>query len=616
MKINKILFLSVLSFLGLALQFSGARDCKVKLEYVQSDAPAFKIGYQNQPETVFTLSDLGFTTSQSGLFSNLKLKSVSGKKNIDENYVMLTGKRSRCINKGYEISYLFEDSGHHGLRLTFRVFNDGLAFRYEIPEADSVAIVKELTTFSFPSGIRRWTQRYRPGYEGFFDKGNGEVKGEWSFPALFEIRPSLYVLLSEAGVYRDQCGSKLTDNSRESDYQVTLIDDNFKVSGKGWTSPWRVAIIGSLSDIVESTLITDVSLPCKLKDTSWINPGVTSWIYWAYNHGSKDFQIVKQYVDFADSLKLPYVLIDWEWDNMENGGNIYDALNYAKEKGVKPLLWYNSSTSWRVSGPLDRLNSKHARVKEYAWLDSLGVKGVKIDFFPADTRSTVNYYIDLLEDAADSRLLVDFHGSTIPRGWQRTYPNLMSYEAVYGAEWYNNRGEMTEMAPQHNATLPFTRNVIGSMDYTPCAFSDSQHPHKTTNAHELALTVIFESGLQNLADRPSSILAQPDQVKKFFTELPASWDDTKLLAGYPAEYVVMARRKGDTWYIGAINGTAEARDLPLDIRRLDCKKYKAMLFRDGPVQNSFEIEELASGKLPDKVKTAARGGFVLVLTKK
>ena len=171
---------------------------------------------------------------------------------------------------------------------------------------------------------------------------------------------------------------------------------------------WRVAIIGSLADVVESTLVTDVSEPCRLSDVSWIKPGVVSWIYWAYNHGSRDYQLIKKYIDFAADFHLPYMLIDAEWDEMGNGGNVEDALAYAKQKKVAPLLWYNSSTAWCVFGPLYRMNKPETRQKEFAWLESMGVKGIKVDFFSQDSISTMNYFVDILEDATKYHLMVNF----------------------------------------------------------------------------------------------------------------------------------------------------------------------------------------------------------------
>ena len=178
-------------------------------------------------------------------------------------------------------------------------------------------------------------------------------------------------------------------------------------------------------------------------------------------------------------MQWPYNLIDWKWNEMGNGGTVNDAVQYAAEKEIKTLLWYNSSTSWNgegAPGPLFVLNGKESRLNEYRKLNEMGVSGIKVDFFNGDGHEEMNYYLDLLEDAIDAQLLINFHGATLPRGWQRTYPHMMTVEAVYGAEWYNNRPILTERAARHNATLPFTRNVVGPMDYTPGTFSDSQHP--------------------------------------------------------------------------------------------------------------------------------------------
>lgn len=323
------------------------------------------------------------------------------------------------------------------------------------------------------------------------------------------------MLITEANIRRGHCGSFLYNGDNRDNYQVRLGDKKLAFSGV-WESPWRLLIAGSLADITESTLVTDVSDPSKVEDTEWIKPGMVSWIYWAYNHGSQDYQIVKEYIDLAVKMKWPYDLIDWEWDVMRNGGNIQDAVKYALSQGVKPLVWYNSSTNWIGPGPLFRLNKKADREKEYKWLSDMGVAGIKVDFFSGDSVSTMNYYIDLLEDAVKYKLMLNFHGATIPRGWQRTYPHMMSVEGVYGAEWYNNTPVLTNRAAEHNATLPFTRNVVGPMDYTPGTFSDSQHPHITSYGHELALPIIFESALQHMPDRPSVYYDMPEPVKSYY----------------------------------------------------------------------------------------------------
>lgn len=535
---------------------------------------------------------------------------------VCEDYTMLTGKRRHCTNQGNQQIFHFRNSQNIFLDLEFRVYDDGIAFRYVLPELRvQSCVTDEKTTFVFPDGITRWTQRLNSAYEDFYLKNTGHIvqyeAKKWAFPALFEVSDSVFALVSEANILKGNCGSWLCNAENESAYKIEMAD-SVKVSGK-WCSPWRVVMIGSLADIVESTLVTDVSEPCRLADASWIRPGVVSWIYWAYNHGSKDYQTVKKYIDFAADFHLPYVLIDAEWDEMSNGGNINDALRYAKEKNISPLLWYNSSTAWCLYGPLYRLNKPDTRRKEFAWLEAAGVKGIKVDFFNPDSVSVMNYFVDILEDAAKYHLMVNFHGATIPRGWQRTYPHMMSVEGVYGAEWYNNKEVLTDSAAWHNCTLPFTRNVVGPMDYTPCTFTDSQHPHLTSNGHELALLVVFESALQHLADRPEGYQAQSAEVRSFISSFPTVWEDTKLLGGYPSHHVVMARKSGHCWYIGGLNGTNEPMPLMVDLSFIQGNIKGVTLYADGHKSNQFAIRKLSGTEKNMQVDCLPRGGFVMTV---
>ena len=545
---------------------------------------------------------------------------------VKEDYRMLTGKRLVCSNEGNEYATTLGE----GVKMVLRLYNDGIAFRYEYPEAWTGS---DPTVYRIPEGTRRWMQQWTDSYEGYFplsttykvepvpsfsgiSKSEEGYNNRWGYPALLEPQDGVFVLISEANIEHGQSASCLY-NDKEL-YKVVPADRTKGTVPIVRNTPWRVAIIGSLGDVVESTLITDVSNPCQIADTSWIQPGVVSWVYWAYNHGSNDYSIIKKYVDMAATLHLPYVLIDAEWDQMDQlasneGKTIEDAIAYAKEKGVKPMIWYNSSVGWVDGAPTPkyRLNKPEDREKEFAWCEKLGVAGVKIDFFSGDNQMNMDYCLDLLESAARHHLLVNFHGATIPRGWQRTWPNLMSTEGVYGAEWYNNVPTFTAKAAAHNATLPFTRNVIGPMDYTPCAFSDSQHPHITTHAHELALTVLFESGLQHLADKPESYFAQPQEVQDFFSHLPAVWDETRFVSGYPGESAVLARRSGDIWYIAGINGSDEEKELALPLDDILKTPFKATAFLDAG-ERAWQILPEVS-QLPTTVTCLPRGGFVYIV---
>lgn len=622
MKLRTIVYLFCSLFLiGLPLSaanntVSPNKKLNVNLHEGKNNNPYLSVDY-NGREVISNIK-LGLETDLQNYSDNLKFISVSKNKSHRDDYVMITGKRSHCTNRANERTYRFENNKQQVLDVILRVYNDGIALQYQInATSNNENITNESTTYRVEGKVNRWMQEYVIGYEGFYPLAAEHISGKWGYPALMELPGSTFVLFTEANMLRDHCGSFLDNTKNNYEYRVQLEDEKLSFKEK-WSSPWRVLIIGSLSTIVESTLVTDLSDPSKVNDTDWIKPGLVSWIYWAYNRSSKDFQIVKEYIDLAAEMGWTYDLIDWQWDVMGNGGNVEDAVKYALEKNIKPMLWYNSSTHWCTSdnGPLYRLNKKEDREKEYAWLNKLGVAGIKVDFFPGDKASSMNYYIDLLEDAAKYKLMLNFHGSTIPRGWQRTYPHMMTMEAVYGAEWYNNNNKLTDRAACHNATLPFTRNVIGPMDYTPGTFSDSQNRHITSHGHEVALPLIFESALQHMPDRPSSYYSLPSAVKKFLSELPTAWDDTKLLSGYPGEQIVVARKKGKVWYIGGINGTDQEKTLSFNLKGLSSLGKAITIIRDGANDKEFQIEEnikLTGSNREMSIHCLPRGGFVAVI---
>lgn len=637
MKKTTITLLLALSVLALPSCVSGGKDTvspngKIRIaveigedENSEAGQLFFTVEYGGKKERQAVLSHarLGLLTESQNFAENLKLVSVSDPVRIEDDYVMITGKRSHCVNQAYERTYRFENEQKQAFEVVFRAYDDGVVFRYQLPSGTTGFVTGEETVYPIAEGTRRWMQRYAVDYEGFFplatngEAARGRFPDLWGYPALVEPADGVFLLITEANMERGHSASRLYNGDNQNEYQVVMPDEKVAANGP-WHSPWRVLIIGSLADVVESTLVTDVSEPNKVADTSWIVPGQAAWIYWAHNNGSRNFQLVKEYIDLAAEMGWTYDLIDADWDKMDNGGDLLDALAYAHGKGVKPLIWYNSGTNWvgpGAPGPIYLLNKKEDRLKEYAWLHEKGVAGIKVDFFAVDGAEMTDYYIDLLEDAIPYELSVNFHGATIPRGWQRTYPHMMTVEAVYGSEWYNNNPRLTEPAAGHNATLPFTRNVIGPMDYTPGTFSDSQHPHLTSHGHELALPVIFESGIQHMPDRPSVYRSLPEPVIGLLSDLPTAWDDTRLLAGYPGEDAVIARRKGEVWYIGGINGTTEAKTLRFTPDFLT-GPATLTLFKDGADNRSFAIEEnvaLTDPSAPIEVPCLPRGGFVAVI---
>jgi alpha-glucosidase len=591
----------------------------------------FKTLYNNNGKTLEAIPhiDLGLSRSDQVFFKELRFLKAGKPLLIQEHYTVLHGKKSMCSNSANEVVVYFENPSKAKLNLIVRAYNDGIAFRYEFPEKSGTFVVKdEFTSFSISNQTTRWMEKWNPANEGLYASMTGDKieKQEWCYPALFKLKDSTcWFLLHESDVNRNYCGTKLSNTIDSNKYKLTFPNPK---DGRGqgesmptitlpWKSPWRLIIMGSLSDVVESTLVDDVSSPSVVKNTDWIKPGLVSWNYWSSNHGTKDYKIVTEFADLAANMNWPYTLLDWEWDGMTNGGNVEDAAKYILSKGVKPLIWYNSggNHTWVSSTPKDRMLTHENRVAEFTKLKKMGFVGVKIDFFESEKQQMIKYYLDILEDAAAFQMMVYFHGCIVPRGWSRTYPNLMTYEAVRGAEWYNNGPEFTMSAPEHNAILPFTRNVVGPMDYTPVTFTNSQYPHVTSYAHELALSVLFESGLQHMADRPEGYYELPDAVKTFLKEVPNAWDDTKLLNGYPGRDVVIARRKDNAWYIAGIN--AEIREKRKSVK-LDFLpegvQYKITLIADGNHDKEFLTKHMLVNKSDSvNVKLLRRGGFVASL---
>ncbi len=589
-----------------------------------------KVAYANNGRTSEAIPQihLGLTRSDQDFAKDLRFVKKGKSTSILERYSVLHGKRAECSNSANEVVVSFENGQKAKLNLILRAYDDGVAFRYEFPEKDGSFVVKdEQTTYEIPGNARRWMEQWNSANEGLYALMNTDsVQQGWCYPALFcSADTSCWYLVHEADVNRSYCGSKLSNIIDKSRYKVTFPDSKDR-TGLGestptitlpWKSPWRVIIMGRLSDIVESTLIDDLSPPSVLQKTDWIKPGQVSWNYWSNNHGTKDFKVVCEFADLAASMGWPYTLLDWEWDVMGNGGILEDAVKYIRASGVSPLLWYNAGVHpWIAATPRDRMRTHESRMEEFSKLKKIGVAGVKVDFIMSEKQDMINFYLDLLEDAAQYEIMVYFHGCLVPRGWERTYPHLMTQEAVRGAEWYNNGPEFTATAPQHNTILPFTRNVVGPMDYTPVTFTNSQYPHTTSYGHELALSVVFESGFQHMADRPSGYYELPDPARTFLKEVPAAWDDTKLLAGYPGRDIIIARQKGTSWYIGGLNAESIEKNETIALNFLHAGvKYKLTLITDGEhdkdLATQYSVVDRSSSV---SVKLLRRGGFAAFVT--
>jgi hypothetical protein len=571
---------------------------------------------------------LGLSRSDQDFLKELKFLKVSKPSLVVDQYIALHGKRTQCNNTANEIVVSFENPSKAMLNIIVRAYNDGAAFRYEFPEKEGSFVVKdEFTSYIIPDSTKRWMEKFNPANEGLYSTMvDGSIQQDWGYPALFNTPDkACWYLIHEADVNRNYCGSKLSNAAEKTKYKITF-PDQWNGRGKGetqptitlpWKSPWRVMIVGNLADIVESTLVEDICPPSVVSKTDWIKPGIASWNYWSNNHGTRDYKVVCEFADLAAAMGWPYTLLDWEWDAMENGGKLEDALKYITSKGIKPLIWYNSGGdhTWVSATPKDRMLTHENRVEEFTKLKKMGIAGVKIDFFESEKQDMIKYYLDILDDAAQYEMMVYFHGCIVPRGWSRTYPHLMTYEGIRGAEWYNNGPEFTTTAPEHNTIIPFTRNVVGPMDYTPVTFTNSQYPHITSYGHELALSVVFESGIQHMADRPEGYYELPDAARSFLKEIPNTWDNTKLLDGYPGKDIIIARQKGNVWYTGGINAEGKEKLKKLSFHFLpDGIKYKLILIADGKHDKVFSTQYMVVDKSSSvDVKMLRRGGFAACL---
>jgi hypothetical protein len=469
--------------------------------------------------------------------------------------------------------------------------------------------------------------RYGPAYEEFYEAGDAGTPAPtsdgWAFPGLFKTPAGKWLLISESGLDGTYCGSHFAPDSSGGIYRIAFPDPR-EGMGVGevnpqsvlpWTLPWRVVIIGDqATDILESDLIGDLSPPTRIKDTSWIKPGRAAWSWWSESNSPKHAARLNAFTDLAAAMKWEYSLIDANWNFMETG-TIDEVVAHAKNKGVELLFWYNSGGPHNdvTEAPRDRMHQRDVRRAEFEKLKTLGVKGVKVDFWHSDKQDRIQQYRAIMEDAADFQIMVNFHGSTIPRGWSREFPHLMTMEGVFGAEQYKFRELFAKRAASHNTVLPFTRNAIGPMDYTPVTFTDVKFPRTTTDAHELAQSVVFESGIQHYADAIKGYMALPEAAQTFLSQVPAAWDETRGLSGEPGTSVIIARRSGRGWYVGGLNAD-RAQPASVSLAFLGEGTWRMSLIRDGDAARTLATETRDVRSTDTiKVEMRARGGFVMRL---
>lgn len=588
-------------------------------------------------------SPLGMETNVGDFYRGLQLKEHKVTA-LDTVYEQSRIKASRIHYWANELLCSFVNGEGKNVQITFRVSNNDVAFRYTLPREQgkgSVTVNSERTGFRFPSQTTTFLcpqsdamigwKRTKPSYEEEYkaDAPMNERSGYghgYTFPCLFKVGDDGWVLLSETGVDSRYCGSRLSDWDNgvyriafpmpEENNGNGTVSPAFSLPG---STPWRTVTVGeTLKPIVETTVPWDVVEP-RYTTTHDYKPGRGTWSWILWQDGSINYDDQVRYVDLAAAMGYEYVLIDNWWDNNIGRDRMEQFIKYARSKGVEVFLWYSSSGYWNdiEQSPVNRMDNSIARKQEMRWLQSLGVKGIKVDFFGGDKQETLRLYEEILSDADDHGLMVIFHGCTLPRGWERMYPNYVGSEAVLASE--------NLVFSQHfcdneafNATLhPFIRNAVGCMEFGGVFLNkrlnrsnDGGTIRRTTDIFQLATAVLFQNPIQNFALAPNNLTDAPQICFDFMKQVPTTWDETRFIDGYPGRYIVLARRHGNTWYIAAVNATAEPLKLKLDLPVLAGQEV-SLYSDDKKMQPQLKLQKIKTdGSL--QLTVQPQGGAVIV----
>lgn len=506
---------------------------------LQNGTPFYQVILAGKP--VLNPSPLGICMAEVDLSRGLTHESIAYDA-IDETYSLPAFKKAVCKNQASTVLWTLQKEDKT-LQIEGRAYNDGAALRLVLPGEGEAEIISEATGYALPdSAIRVYAQKLIFSYEDHYNPVPfSELhQNPFAFPVLTEALPGVFTLYAEAGVFGNYGGSHLR-STKENKRLFTIQkapDKLDNIHGKyPVTTPWRVIMAGSLGDIVESNLLENLNPPSILKDASFVKGGVCAWNWMVENDSTKDIDRIHDFVNYAAEMGWPYYLADGGWPGHID---IPELVKYCEERKIKVWLWEHSAQMRDYQTAYDKMK---------LW-SSWGVVGLKIDFFESDGQERVAQYDMLAELAAEFKLMLNFHGATKPAGEIRTWPHVMTREAVMGGEYLQNFSTFLPMGPDaaHNCTLPFTRCAVGPADYTPVTFET--YLTGTTDAHQTALTVVGTSYIQNFSEKPEVVLKHP--CKPFLMEVPACFDETKLLEGEPASHVTMARRCGKDWYVGAI----------------------------------------------------------------
>ncbi|MDL2243707.1 glycoside hydrolase family 97 protein [Bacteroidales bacterium OttesenSCG-928-J19] len=567
---------------------------------LKEGSPVYNIQYKGQ--VMLEESPLGLVAdigdfSQGLQWNDTKINT------IDTRYTLSRTKVAKVHYQANELIATFSNGKGQKIDIVFRVSNNDVAFRYSLPTMEkkySCIIEKELTGFDFPQQTTTFLtpqalpmtgwEKTKPSYEEEYvpdePMGTPSKYGVgYTFPALFHVGEKGWVLVSETGTGGNYCGTKLSEGTQSGLYRIAFPEPG-ENNGMGNVSPaitlpgvtpWRTLTVGdNLKPIVETTIPFDVVEPLYEPSQDYrFGRSVWSWIIW--QDWSMNFEDQKAYVDLAAEMGYEYSLVDGLWDAQMGKKKLEELAKYAASKGVELFVWYNSNGHWNNApqGPRNCMNNAIARKQEMAWMQSIGVKGIKVDFFGGDKQCTLQLYEDILSDANDYGILVIFHGCTLPRGWERMYPNFVGSEAVLASEnlVFTQHANDTEA---YNACLhPFIRNTVGSMDFGPVLLQKrhNRDPEKgqfrrTSETFQLATAILFQASVQNFAVTPYNLTTCADFVIDFMKAVPTTWDETVFIDGYPGKYCILARRHGDAWYVAGINAEAKEKKIKVNLPML------------------------------------------------
>lgn len=578
---------------------------EVKVSCSPTDSTAtYSITYDGR--NVLLPSPLGFESNAGNFTDGLTMVSHN-ESPVSYHYKLSRSKKSDIDFKANKLLCTFKNNKGGEMNVEFVVADNDVAYRYDIPvqgKTRSIRIMDEKSSFVFPDGTTSYLspqsdpmigyKRSKPSYEEEYvldaslDSPSKYGRG-YTFPCLFNVKPeNLWVLVSETGVDSRYCASRIGEY-RNGGYKIEfpMPEENngngtsepaFVLPGK---TPWRTITVGdNLAPIVETTVAWDVVEP-KYEPKFDVKGGRSTWSWILWQDGSCNYDDQVKYIDLANQLGFEYVLIDAWWNKNIGYDRMEQLIKYAKSKDVDVFLWYNSGGYWNdiEQTPGGRMDNSIARKKEMEWMRDNGVKGIKVDFFGGDKQETMRLYEDILSDANEYGLMVIFHGCTLPRGWERMYPNYVGSEAVLASEnlvfsqHFNNK----EAA---NATLhPFIRNTVGSMEYGGCFMNNYMNKgnekgiyRTTSDIFQLATTIIYQNAVQNFALAPNNLADAPELCMEYLKTVPTEWDETRFVDGMPGKYVVLARRHGNDWYVAGMNATSEPLKLNLNVDMLAGKE--------------------------------------------